>query len=117
MRRTMTIAAGIATLGAVATLAAPTASALPGAPDLTLSITRISCDIDVTNIGGATATGVSLYSVTYGRLNTFPSTLTSGQTARYHVLDCPPGAPYPNAFAVTTANGDSNPFNNFGILI
>ncbi|MCL6485842.1 MAG: hypothetical protein I4O49_17015 [Janthinobacterium lividum] len=117
MRKTMTIAAGVAALGAVATLAAPTASALSGVPDLKVSITRISCDIDVTNVGGATATGVSLYSVSSGRLNTFPSTLTSGQTARYHVLDCPPGSPYPDAFAVTTANGDSNPFNNFGVLI
>ena len=117
MRRIVTIAAGLAAVGAAASIAAPTASALPGVPDLSVSITRLTCDVNVTNIGGVTATGVSLYSLGSGRLSSFPSTLAAGQTAKYHVLDCPPGSPYPAAFVATTGNGDSNPFNNVGILI
>ncbi|WP_299575334.1 hypothetical protein [uncultured Williamsia sp.] len=116
MRRMLTAAAGLAMIGA-AIVVAPTASAAPGIPDLSLSITRNSCDITVTNVGGATATGVSLYSLTFGRLSTFPTTLAAGQSSTYHILDCPPGSPYPNAFLTTSGNGDLNPFNNVGVLI
>ncbi|MEH3156956.1 MAG: hypothetical protein PGN29_17090 [Gordonia paraffinivorans] len=117
MRRMLTAAAGLATLGAAIVVAAPAASAATGVPDLRLSITRNSCDITVTNVGGATATGVSLYSLAFGRLSTFPTTLTPGQASTYHILDCPPGSPYPDAFLTTTNNGDANPLNNVGVLI
>lgn len=116
MRRMLTAAAALATVGA-AVVIAPAASAAPAVPDLSLSVTRNSCDITVTNVGGATATGVSLYSLTFGRLSTFPTTLAPGQASTYHIFDCPPGSPYPDAFLTTSANGDLNPFNNVGVLI
>lgn len=118
MRRMLTAAAALATVGAAAALAAPAASAATGVPDLSLSIARQTCTVTVTNIGAAPATGVALYQASpAGRVSQFPTTLAPGATGTYRVFDCPPGNPYPNVFVVTTNNGDTNPFSNVGVLI
>ncbi|MGZ8178947.1 hypothetical protein ACXVUM_13540 [Williamsia sp. SKLECPSW1] len=118
MRRMLATAAGVAAIGAATAIGAPTASAAIGAPDLSLSIARLTCTVTVTNNGLAPATGVALYEASpAGRITQFPTTIAPGSSATYRVFDCPPGSPYPNAFLVTTNNGDANYLNNFGVLI